>query len=164
MKRSVGRYLVVGVLAYSAGDAFRQAFNEGADLLHKSAEALPGVFAFQTAIGVLAFAACIGVWRRKPWAIRGILAWGVVTATFVALLQPLLNLDPSARAGLYGGSAAILSVAALLAWLTQRDRRAATSAVAPTVQLTQSTGVSAAASGTATRPVSSDQRSGSSRP
>jgi hypothetical protein len=116
-----------GLLLLCAGSAFNQAWTEALDIVTGRGEALPSILAFQSVIGVLDTLAAVGVWKRTRWSVRAVAAAGTVTALFVALLQPLLDLDASERGGFAVGSVAILVVTALLTWLAARNARIPTS-------------------------------------
>lgn len=122
--RTVARVAVVLLFAASGVNAFYEGLNEARDIVTHAPEPLPGVMLFQFAVGLLAAASAIGVWRRASWSHRAIVAWGIVGAVFVALLEFLLKLGADARAGLLSGAAAVLVVSAALAWFARRDRRA----------------------------------------
>jgi Kef-type K+ transport system membrane component KefB len=120
--RPFARWAVAGLLAASAVNAFYQALNEARDIVTRAPEPLPALMLFQFAVGVLATASAVGVWRRSSWSHHAIIAWGLVAAVFVAMLEFLLNLGSDSRAGLLSGAATVLVIAALLAWFARRDQ------------------------------------------
>ena len=124
-RRLIGRLIATGLLLVSAGNALQQALSEASDILNRTNEPLPKLLAFQSIIALLATAAAIGVWKRTRWSAKMTIAWGIVSATFVALLEFLLDLGADARGGLLTGAALILALAAAIARFAQRDRHIA---------------------------------------
>ena len=120
--RTVGRVAIVAVLAYCAVNATSQALNEAKDILRHAPEPMPAVMLFQVAVCITSSLSAIGIWRRTRWASRAIITWGIVAATFVGLLQPLLALPLEALPGLLAGSVVLLGLAALFVWFVKRDQ------------------------------------------
>lgn len=75
----------------------------------------------QTLVGATAATAAVGCWRVKRWAGAAALGYGVVGATLVAALGPLLDLAPEDRAGLVTGALVVLLFGLWAAWYL-RDR------------------------------------------
>ena len=103
--RIIGRVVIVGVFAMSATNAFSEAMNEARDILRHAPDPMPAVMLFQFAVALTSTLSALGTWRRTRWATRAIVAWGLVGGTFVALLQPLLDLPKDALPGLVAGAA-----------------------------------------------------------
>ena len=118
----IGRVVIAGVLTYCAFNAASEATNEARDILRHAPEPMPAVMLFQIAMAITAALSAVGVWRRTRWASRAVIAWGVVGATFVGLLQPLLALPLEALPGLLAGSVVVLGLAAIFVWFVQRDQ------------------------------------------
>jgi hypothetical protein len=127
IRRRIGRIIASGGLLFGANNALHQAWGEASDIINRTGQPLPLVLAFQSTIAVLGAAAAFGVWKRARWSAKMTVAWGVVTASFVALLEWLLDLGAETRGGLLVGAAVILVVAAVIARFASRDQRIAES-------------------------------------
>jgi hypothetical protein len=69
----------------------------------------------QLVSGAAAYAASVGTFRRRPWAWKAALAWGLITAAMISSLGSLLDLPPEARGGLTLGSLSCLMIGGGLA-------------------------------------------------
>ncbi len=119
MRRPYGHFVVIALLLTSSVNAFSQVANEVRD-------PEPGSVALglmQGGIGAAGLNAVVGLWRRTRWATAAILAWGVIAAALVVLLQPLLGLDASERNGLLIGAAAVLMIAGVVSFYVHRSLR-----------------------------------------
>lgn len=123
LRRPVGHYVVVLALGACAFNALDQGLTQTRELVRHIPTSPVPVIAFQFAVALTSTFAAIGTWRRASWAVRAIVAWGVLGATFVALLQPLLDLPLEALPGLLAGSVMVLAMAAIFAWYVRRDQR-----------------------------------------
>lgn len=120
MRRPFGHFAVIALLLASSVNAFSQVANEVRD-------PEPGSVALglmQGGIGAAGLTAVVGLWRRTRWATAAILAWGVIAAALVVLLQPLLGLDASERYGLFTGAATVLMITGVLYLYVRRSLRA----------------------------------------
>jgi hypothetical protein len=80
----------------------------------------------QTLVGTAGIAAGWGTWRRARWAPAAAVSYGVVTATMLASLGPLLDLDAEAMRGIWIGAGAVLLFGLWAGWYLRRSwRRAA---------------------------------------
>ena len=70
----------------------------------------------QTLVGATAATAAVGCWRVRSWAGAAALGYGVVGATLVAALGPLLDLAAEDRAGLVTGAMLVLLFGLWAAW------------------------------------------------
>ena len=135
MRRPVGLYLVVGALGYCAYNSLDQGVSLGWEAIHRVSTAPVSVIAFQFAVALTSTVSVVGAWRRTPWATRAIVMWGLVAATFVALLQPLLDLPKDALPGLLAAAVCVFVIAGVFVWCVQRDQRTAenesSAAIAP---------------------------------
>lgn len=68
----------------------------------------PPLMIWQAVVGASGLAAAWGAWKRKRWASAAATTYGVVTGAMIVALGPLLDLDPSARGGLWTGGIAVL--------------------------------------------------------
>lgn len=119
MRRPIGHFFVIAVLLAAAGNALSQVANELRD--PEPASVVLGLM--QAGIGAAALTAVAGLWRRSRWSTAAILAWGVIAAALVVLLQPLLGLDASERNGLLGGAAAVLVITGVMCFYVHRSLR-----------------------------------------
>ncbi len=110
--RTIGRYLIGAVFAYCAVNSAIEALDEARDIFTHAPEPLPSIMLFQIGVSLTSVLSAIGVWRRSSWAPRAVIAWGILGATFVALLQPLLGLPRAALPGLLGGAVLLLALTA----------------------------------------------------
>ena len=81
------------------------------------------LIALHFATGTAAAATCWGSWRRTRWTPIAAVAYGALTAALLLALPSLLHLPLDARAGLRGGSAAVLLFALLSAAYFRADSR-----------------------------------------
>jgi hypothetical protein len=102
------------------------AYLEVVDHLLSSSTDTPAVLVFQLITGSAAVAAAVGIWRRAPWAALAVLIYGAVTAIFVVLLGPMLDLGADERSGLLTGAAAILAFSLASAWYVRHVARRGT--------------------------------------
>jgi hypothetical protein len=116
MHRSIWRKLLVVLFALLALDGFAEATRH----FVSPNDVPPALFWLQLIAGSLALASAVGLWRRARWGSAAIIAWGIEVATMLVLLEPILNLDAQASAGLWPGAAVMLVIAALCAWYAQR--------------------------------------------
>ncbi len=65
--------------------------------------------------GAAAYAAAVATVRRRPWAATAALIFGIVTATLILSVGPLVGLDPAARRGLIPGALSMLLIGTGLA-------------------------------------------------
>lgn len=120
MRRPFGHFVVIATLLASAVNAFSQVANEVRD--PEPGSVVLGLM--QGAIGAAAMTAVVGLWRRARWTTAAILAWGVIAAVLVVLLEPLLGLDASERNGLLIGAATVLMITGVLYLYVRRSLRA----------------------------------------
>jgi hypothetical protein len=124
-RRPIGFTILAVVFGLASASAFGEVVNY---LLSRSEDPL-ALFAFQLATATTGLLSAVGIWRRALWAPLAVLSYGVVTATLVSLLGPMLDLAPEERSGLWTGAAAILVFALLSAWYVHHvARRASLSA------------------------------------
>ncbi|SRR5688500_15967196 len=74
----------------------------------------------QTAVGAAAAATAWGSWRMRWWSPHAAIAYGVVTAAMLLALDPLLDLGPEARSGLWSGAVVVLLLGSVAAWYLRR--------------------------------------------
>jgi hypothetical protein len=115
-RRTIGLTLLSIIFGLLSASAFREI---AVYLLSASGDP-PALFALQLVTAATALTSAAGIWRRTPWAPLAILAYGVVAASLVVLLGPLLDLDAEARSGLLGGAAGIMAFVLLSAWYVRR--------------------------------------------
>jgi hypothetical protein len=75
---------------------------------------------WQLTSGAAAAVAAVGAYRLRRWAPHAVLAYGLITATMIVALGPMLELDESERAGLPMGAAAVAIICAALAFYLHR--------------------------------------------
>jgi hypothetical protein len=85
----------------------------------RGSDPLP-VAIWQLVIGTTALATAVASWTGRAWAPWSALAYGVITGSLVAALEPLLGLEASARGGLWFGALATVAVGAACAWYLRR--------------------------------------------
>ncbi|MBC7841352.1 MAG: hypothetical protein H7099_03540 [Gemmatimonadaceae bacterium] len=129
--RTVGRVIITALFAYCAFNAAQEAWSEARDIVMRAPEPLPGILLFQTAVMITSAVGAIGIWRRRSWAPRAVMLWGVIGALFVALLQPMLALPHDALPGLLAGSALLLAMAFSVVAFLRRDVRFISASAAP---------------------------------
>ena len=81
--------------------------------------------ALQALIGACGAAAAWTTWRGSRRAPVAAMLHGAATATMLLTLEPMLDLGPEARGGLWTGAAATLAFASWAAWYLRRSRPAA---------------------------------------
>jgi hypothetical protein len=118
MHRSLGHVLVAIVSALLGLMALGQMVRI---LVGQAGDPRPLVV-FQGAMGVTAIAVAVGSWRAAPWAPLAALLYGVITASMLLSLAPMLNLEPEARGGLRTGAATMFALAIWAAWYLRRSR------------------------------------------
>ena len=74
----------------------------------------------QTAVGAAAAATAWGSWKMRWWAPHAAIGYGVVTAAMLLALDPLLDLGPQARSGLWTGAVVVLLLGSIAAWYLRR--------------------------------------------
>jgi hypothetical protein len=74
----------------------------------------------QALVGTTGAAAAWGSWRGARWAPASAVLYGLVTATMLVALAPLLDLEPDAQGGLWTGAAAVLLFALWAGWYLRR--------------------------------------------
>lgn len=74
----------------------------------------------QFLVGAAAAAAAWGSWRGRRWAPLAAIAYGAVTAALLLSLDPLLDLGPDARGGLWTGAVFVLLFGVVAAWYLRR--------------------------------------------
>ena len=79
--------------------------------------------ALQALSGLAAAAAAWGAWTGTRWAPAAAVGYGLVTAGMIVALDPLLDLGPDARGGLWIGAAVVLAFALWAAWYVRRVLR-----------------------------------------
>lgn len=109
------------ILALAAADSVVEAVL-GASGISETPLALVAV---QALLGAVGGVAAWGAWRGKRWGWAAALAYGVLAATMVIALGPLLELEPDARRGLWSGAAVMLAFGVLAAWYLRRATRGA---------------------------------------
>jgi hypothetical protein len=67
---------------------------------------------FQLFGGAAAYATAIGTFRRRPWAWRTALAWGLITAVMLLSLGTILGLPAEESKGIAMGAVAVLMMGA----------------------------------------------------
>ena len=80
---------------------------------------------FQLFGGAAAYATAIGTFRRRPWAWRTALAWGLITTALLLSLPTILDLPPEGRKGITMGALAVLMMGAgfaLYLWSAIKSR------------------------------------------
>jgi hypothetical protein len=80
----------------------------------------PALTALQALVGAAGAAAAWGSWVGGRWAPVAAALYGLTTAAMLAALGPLLDLDPEARGGLWGGAAGVLLFGLAAAWYLRR--------------------------------------------
>lgn len=129
--RNIGRYVIVCILAFCGYNAALEAWGEARDIVTHAPEPMPGILLFQGAVVITSALSAIGTWRRTTWAPRAVLVWGAVSATFVALLQPMLGLPRDALPGLLAGTAMLLAMTAGFVVFLRRDTTSTSASAAP---------------------------------
>jgi len=119
MQRSLARKLLVILFALLALNGFVEASRH----FITPGDVPSELFWLQLTAGMLALASAVGLWRRTLWGAVAIGGWGLVVATMLVLLAPILDLDAQASAGLWPGAVAVLIVAGLCAWYARRTER-----------------------------------------
>lgn len=74
----------------------------------------------QAAVGSAAAAAAWGSWRMRRWSPHAAIVYGVVTAAMLLALDPLLDLGPDARSGLWTFAVVVLLLGTVAAWYLRR--------------------------------------------
>jgi hypothetical protein len=118
MRRSLGRVLVAVVSALLGLVALGQMMR----ILVGQAGDSRVLAVFQAAMGITAIAVAVGSWRGARWAPVAALIYGVITASMLLSLSPLLNLPPEARGGLASGAASVFGASLWAAWYLRRAR------------------------------------------
>jgi len=109
--RRVGFVIITAVFALLALNAWAQV----AEVVLRRATMPLALSLFQLSSGAAAYAASVGTFRRRPWAWKASLAWGLITAVMIASLEALLDLPPDSRGGLVTGAISCLLVGGGLA-------------------------------------------------
>ena len=118
-RRPVGLTLLAAVFGLASASAIR----EVADYFMSGRGDPPALVALQVATATTGALAAVGIWRRARWAPLAALSYGVVAATLVVLLGPILDLAAEERKGLWSGAAGILVFALLSAWYVRHVAR-----------------------------------------
>ena len=121
MRRSPGRVVVAIIFALLALNAWGQV----ALVLVGRSDDPTTLTLLQSLVGATAALAAVASWSGARWAPAAALSYGVVTGAMIVLLDPLLDLGPEARSGLWLGALVVLLVSAGLAWYLRRNLRAA---------------------------------------
>lgn len=124
-RRPVGRMILAFLFAAAALNALAQVAL--VPLGRSSDPAL--LVALQVAVGLAGAAAARGSWASTAWAPAAALLYGMATATLIVALEPILDLGPEVRGGLWVAAAGILVFAALAAWYLRRSGVARSAAV-----------------------------------
>ena len=119
MRRSWGRVALAVVFALLALNAWAEV---ALVLLGHSDEPV-ALTVLKTLGGLAAAAAAWGGWAGARWAPGAAAGYGLLTAGMLVALDPLLDLGPDARAGLWTGAAAVLGFALWAAWYLRRALR-----------------------------------------
>lgn len=87
----------------------------------------PVLIGLQSLIGIAGAAAAWGSWTGARWAAYAVVTHGLITATMLASLDPILGLGADARSSLFIAAAVVLAWSFLFAWYLNRlvGRRAA---------------------------------------
>lgn len=109
--RRVGFVIITAVFAFLA----LQAWGEVAQVALRRNRLPLALSLLQLVSGGAAYAAAVGTFRRRPWAWRAALAWGIIAGVLVLSVGPLLDLAPEERRGLVMGSLSVLMVGSGLA-------------------------------------------------
>jgi len=80
----------------------------------------PILIGLQSFIGIAGAAAAWGIWTGAWWAAYAVVIHGVVTATMLVSLDPILGLGADARSSLFIAAAAVLAWSFLFAWYINR--------------------------------------------
>ena len=80
----------------------------------------PILIALQSLIGIAGAAAVWGIWAGARWAPYAVVIHGLITATMLVALDPILGLGANARSGLFLAAAAVLVWTLLFAWYLKR--------------------------------------------
>jgi hypothetical protein len=107
----VGFVIITVLFAFFA----LQAWGEVARVVLQRASKPATISLLQLFGGAAAYAAAIGTFRRRPWAWRASIAWGLLTTALLMSLGPLLDLPAEARPGLAISAVSILLLSAGLA-------------------------------------------------
>ena len=83
----------------------------------------PVLIALQVLIGIAATAAAWGCWAGARWAVYAVVSHGLITATMLVALDPILGLPAESRSGLFIAAAAVLVWTFLFAWYLHRLTR-----------------------------------------
>ena len=82
------------------------------------------VFAGHLVCLVLAIICAAAIWRRRLWAWRSVVAYGVALAILILSLGPALQLPSDARVGLWISAGSVVALSSAGAWLLYRSSRA----------------------------------------
>lgn len=100
------------------------ALNEARAQLFGAADAPRSLLALQLLMATASIIVVVGVWTRAWWTVRAILAWGVIAAGMLMLLEPILQLGPEVRPGMAIGAAILAFMAIATAWFIRRSTAA----------------------------------------
>lgn len=117
MRRSRGRIAVAIVFALLALNAWSQALFV---LLGRSDDP-PMLTLLQVLSGASAVLTAVGSWSAARWAPAAAVSYGVITGGMIVLLDPLLDIGPEGRSGLWLGGLVVLVVSLGFAWYLRRS-------------------------------------------
>ena len=80
----------------------------------------PILIGLQSLIGIAGAAAAWGSWAGARWAAYAVVIHGLITATMLVLLDPILGLGADARSSLLIAAAVVLAWSFLFAWYLNR--------------------------------------------
>lgn len=120
MRRSRGRIAVAIVFALLALNAWSQAIFV---LLGRSDDP-PMLTLLQVLSGASAMLTAVGSWSAARWSPAAAVSYGVITGGMIVLLDPLLDIGPEGRSGLWFGALIVLMVSLGLAWFLRWSLRA----------------------------------------
>ena len=119
MRRPVGRIVVAVIFGLLALNAWAQVL-----LVPLGRSDDPAMLTLlQVLVGTSAALAAVGSWRGARWAPAAAVAYGIITGAMIVLLDPLLDIGPEGRSGLWLGALLVLLVSLGFAWYLRRSVR-----------------------------------------